>query len=491
MKAKRAPVVIKLLSLLLCSLGIMMLLPFSWALLENETALNTKIVFGSLSLIGIAYGCSTFFMRKVWRTAKMFRMRDGFITVMLAWLVMVIYSAMPYLLTGCVPSFTDAFYESMSGYTTTGSSIIPDVSVVPQSILLWRAMTQWIGGIGIIVFLIAALPAMGLAGNALFAAEVTGPVEDKVTPRIKDAAKNLCYVYLSLSVAEWILLIIAGMPVFDAICYTMSTVATGGFSTQVDSAASYSAAIQYIITVFMFLSGINYMMYYLLIKKQFRRVAINEELRVYAVYMLLVCVGTAIALFFTSDVGLDAEESFRHASFQCVSIATTTGFVSAEFTTWAPGIRLVLLLLMFVGACAGSSTGAIKTSRFVLMIKNTMLEFKRAAHPRAVLPLKYSGVVLGQETVRRVFAFFFLYILVFLFGSIIFAFCGYDFETSFSLSASSLGNVGPAMGQICGMCAVDTLPALAKWVSAILMLIGRLGIFTVLIMAVPSFWKNS
>lgn len=490
MKNKSTAIIVKLLSLLLGMVGIMMLLPFLWAWFTHETACATRPVFGGLALLGILIGLSSRYMRKVWRHTAAFRVRDGFLTVVLAWLVMAVFSALPYYLTGLTDSFSDAFYESVSGFTTTGSSVFQDPSVLPESVLLWRALTQWIGGLGIIIFMIAALPAMGLAGYALFAAEMTGSMDHRSQPRLKDTAKIICAVYIILTFAETILLGLAGMSFHDACCHALSTVATGGFSTYPDSLVSASPLVQYIVLLFMFLSGINYMMYYFMIKKQFTRVARDEELRVYGIYMLALCLLASVALYLSTSGKLEAEEAFRLAAFQCVSIGTTTGFVSSDFSLWPAGLQWVLLSLMVVGACSGSSTGAMKLSRFVLMFKNTLLEFKRAAHPRAVLPLKYNGRVLGQEVIRQVLAFFFLYVLVGMVGAVCFAFCGFDLVTSFAISFSSMSNIGPVTGQVCSLCAVTDYPAIAKWLSMWLMLVGRLGLFTVLLIGMPSFWKN-
>lgn len=490
MKNKNTAIIVKLLSLLLGMVGLMMVMPFLWACFSGETAYPTRAVFGGLSAVGILIGLSSQYMRKVWRYAAAFRMRDGFLTVVLAWLVMALFSCLPYYLTGLTDSFTDALYESVSGFTTTGSSVFQDPSVLPESILLWRALTQWIGGLGIIIFMIAALPAMGLAGYALFAAEMTGSMDHRFQPRLKDTAKIICGVYLTLTLTETVLLRIAGLSFHDALCHALSTVATGGFSTYPDSLVSASPLVQYIVLLFMFLAGINYMMYYFLLKKQFTRVRRDEELRAYGMYMAVLCLLASVALYLSSSGQMRAEEAFRLGAFQCVSIGTTTGFVSSDFSLWPAGLQWVLLSIMVVGACSGSSTGAMKISRFVLMFKNMLLEFKRAAHPRAVLPLKYNGRVLGQEVIRQVLAFFFLYVLVCMAGAVFFAFCGFDLVTSFAISFSSMSNIGPVTGQVCSLCSVTDFPVAAKWVSMWLMLVGRLGLFTVLLMGMPSFWKN-
>lgn len=490
MKNKNVAIIIKLLGILLGMLGLAMIIPFVWAWWNGETAHHTVLVFGCLASVGLLTGFSSNYMRKVWRHAASFRVSDGFLTVGAAWLLMALFSALPYYLTGLSNSFSDALYESISGLTTTGSSIFQDPSVLPESILLWRALTQWIGGLGVIIFMIAALPAMGLAGYALFAAEMTGGMDHRSTPRLKDTAKIICWVYLSLTLVETLLLRAAGMSYHAAICHSFSTVATGGFSTYSDCLVSTTPLVQYIILIFMFLSGINYMMYYFLIKRQFTRVSQDEELRAYGVYMLVLCLLASVALYLSFSGNMKAEEAFRLAAFQCVSIGTTSGFVSSDFSLWPAGLQWILLCIMVVGACSGSSTGAMKLSRFVLLFKNMSLEFKRAAHPRAVLPLKYNGRVLGQEVVRQTLAFFFLYVLICMAGAVFFAFCGFDLITSFAISFSSVSNIGPVTGQVCSLCAVTDYPVAAKWVSMWLMLVGRLGLFTALLICMPSFWKN-
>ncbi|MEG1499084.1 MAG: TrkH family potassium uptake protein [Bacteroidales bacterium] len=485
-KHRRIFVIIKILGSLIGILGAFMLIPLAISWYKGESDTNAF-----LFSIGICFSIGAMVQiikTRNWRNLY-FQNKDGFLTVTLAWLLMVLCGSLPFLFSGSVTNITDACFESMSGFTTTGSTVFSSVESLPHGILLWRALSQWIGGIGVIVFFVAALPMMGLAGNALFVAEITGPIKDKINPRIKSTAKMLCIVYFAITLVEIIALIIAGMSVFDAICHSFSTVATGGFSTKNASAAAFSPSIQYILMLFMFLSGINFSLYYFVIKRDFKWVCKNEELKTYILYVLISGIAVSAALYFFVN-NYATEQSFREGFFQCISLITTTGFVSAEFNYWPNGIRMILLLLLFAGACAGSSSGGIKVVRILLMIKNAILEFKRASHPRAVLPLKMSGMVVKTDTVRRILAFFFLYIAVFLFGILGFSIMGYNVETSFGIAASSMGNVGPSFGEICSMCSVGILSIPAKWLAIFLMLVGRLEVFTVLILLVPSFWKN-
>ena len=440
--------------------------------------------------------------------SKQVKKREGYLIVTLGWVLMSLSGTLPYLFSGTIPYFTNAFFETISGYTTTGASILNDIESLPRGILFWRSTTHWIGGMGIIVLTIAILPLLGIGGMELFAAESPGPSADKLHPRITDTAKRLWYIYLGLTVAEAIFLKLAGMSVFDAINHAMSTLSTGGFSTKNASIAHWNdnPLIQYIIIVFMFIAGVNFVLSYFAFKGKINKVLTDEEFKTYFFNILGFSILVALVIYFRADVSKLATESqliahpmvlgelesaFRHGLFQVTAIITTTGFVTADFTIWAPSLTVLFFVFMFFGASSGSTAGGVKIVRHIIMLKNGFLEFKRTIHPNAIIPVRYNNKSISQTIVFNIIAFFVLYLVVFAIGALGFGFLGLDYATALGGAASSLGNVGPAFGQLSPVNNFDTLPDLGKWWSAFLMLLGRLELFTVLILFTPYFWKNS
>ena len=437
---------------------------------------------------------------------KKINKQEGYIIVTLGWILMSLSGSLPYLFSESIPTFTNAFFETISGYTTTGASILNDIENMPKGILFWRSTTHWIGGMGIIVLTIAVLPLLGIGGMQLFAAEAPGPSADKLHPRITDTAKRLWYIYLGLTAAEALLLKVAGMSVFDAINHAMSTLSTGGFSTKNDSIAHWNdtPAIQYIITVFMILAGTNFVLSYFAFKGKLKKIIKDEEFKAYMFNILGIGIIVGLIIFFRADVSKMAtetqliahpmingqlESAFRHAFFQVASVITTTGFVTADFTVWTPFLTTLFFILMFFGASAGSTSGGVKFVRHIIMIKNGVLEFKRSIHPNAIIPVRYNSKTVSQDIVFNIMAFFILYLILFALGAIVFGIMGLDFVTALGGSASSLGNVGPAFGQLSPVNNFNALPSAGKWWSAFLMLLGRLELFTVLILFTPYFWK--
>jgi trk system potassium uptake protein TrkH len=428
--------------------------------------------------------------------------REGYIVVAFGWLVMALSGTIPYLLTGSIANFTDAFFETMSGYTTTGATILNDIEIVPKGVLFWRSLTHWIGGMGIIVLAVAILPLLGIGGMQMFAAEAPGPSADKLHPRITDTAKRLWLIYFGYTVAETILLQVAGMSFFDAINHSMCTLSTGGFSTKNASVAYWNGQpiIQYIIIVFMFLAGTNFVLSYFAFKGKVQKVIRDEELKLYFKFIVIFTIIAALIIYFKADLSEStiehpmvwgkAESSFRHALFQVISVITTTGFITADYTLWTPFLMIFFFGLMFLGGSAGSTSGGVKVVRHLLLIKNGFLEFKRALHPNAILPVRYNGKAVSGDIVFNILAFFILYMLSFILGALVFSMFEIDFMSSIGLSASSLGNVGPALNNFGPVNNYDALPALAKWWASFLMLIGRLELFTVLILLTPFFWRN-
>ncbi len=415
---------------------------------------------------------------------------------------MSLTGTLPYLVTEAIPSFTDAFFETMSGYTTTGASILNDIEVIPKGVLFWRSITHWIGGMGIIVLAIAILPLLGVGGMQLFAAEAPGPGGDKLHPRITDTAKRLWLIYVGYTAAETILLQVAGMSFFDAINHALSTLSTGGFSTKNASVAHWNdnPAIQYIIIFFMFLAGTNFVLSYFMFKGKVSKIMQDEEFRLYFRFIVIFTLIAAVLIYFRADVSQssiehpmvfgEGESAIRHGLFQVLAIVTTTGFVTADYTMWTPFLTVFFFGLMFLGGSAGSTAGGVKVVRQLILIKNGFLEFKRALHPNAIVPVRYNGKSVSGDIVFNILGFFILYMLSFIVGALVFSMFQIDFTSAIGLSASSLGNVGPALGDFGPVNNYAALPPLGKWWASFLMLIGRLELFTVLILLTPFFWRN-
>jgi trk system potassium uptake protein TrkH len=428
--------------------------------------------------------------------------REGYIVVTFGWIIMTLSGTLPYILTGTIPNFSNAFFETMSGYTTTGATIFNDIEILPQGILFWRSLTHWIDGMGIIVLAIAILPLLGIGGMQLFAAEAPGPSADKLHPRITDTAKRLWLIYVGYTIAETILLQVAGMTFFDAINHSMCTLSTGGFSTKNASMAYWNdqPIIQYIVIVFMFLAGTNFVLSYFAFKGKIQKIFKDEEFKLYFKFIAVFTIIAACIIYFRADLTVssishpmvfgEAESAFRHALFQVLTIVTTTGFVTADYTLWTPFLTVFFFGLMFLGGSAGSTSGGVKVVRHLLMIKNGFVEFKRTLHPNAVLPVRYNKKAISGDIVFNILAFFILYMLSFIVGALGFSMLGLDFDSAVGVAASSLGNVGPALGDFGPVDNFYNMPTLGKWWCSFLMLIGRLELFTVLILFTPFFWRN-
>ncbi len=442
------------------------------------------------------------FMLSSMKHKKEMNKREGYIVVALGWVIMTLSGALPYILTGAIPNFTNAFFETMSGYTTTGASILNDIEAMPEGILFWRSLTHWIGGMGIIVLAVAILPLLGIGGMELFAAEAPGPSADKLHPRITDTAKRLWLIYFGYTAAETILLQVAGMSFFDAINHAMCTLSTGGFSTKNASVAYWNGQpiIQYIIILFMFLAGTNFVLSYFAFKGKVQKIIDDDEFKLYFKFIVVFTAISALIIYFRADVSSssinhpmvwgEGESAFRHALFQVLSVITTTGFVTADYTLWTPFLVVFFFGLMFLGGSAGSTAGGVKVVRQLILIKNGFLEFKRTLHPNAILPVRYNKKAISGDIVFNILAFFILYMLSFVIGALGFSIMGIEFESAIGLAASTLGNVGPALGDFGPVNNYSALPSLAQWWASFLMLIGRLELFTVLILFTPFFWRN-
>lgn len=477
-------VVLHVLGLLLLFNGLFILLCLPASIYFNIDDL-VPIGFSATATLGV--GMMTYALTRSSEKPNI-RKREGFLIVTLGWVVMALSGTLPYIMSGSVTGFTDAFFETMSGYTTTGASIINDLDAIPRDILLWRSMTQWIGGMGIIVLAVAILPVLGIGGMQLFVAESPGLKPDKLAPKIRDTAKRLWLVYVGLTAAELVLLKVAGMTWYDSLNHALTTMATGGFSTYNSSAAEFSPAIQYIIIVFMFLAGTSFTLTYFGLTGQFKKMLQNEEFKFYAGTVVLVSVISTIVVASVIDDGV--EKAFRDSLFQVISLITTTGFVSADYTGWTPFLTIVFFMLLFIGGSAGSTAGGVKVVRHIILFKNSFLELKRQLHPSAIIPVRLNKRAIDQSITYNVVAFIMMYILIFALGSIIMTTLGVDFDTALGAVATSLGNVGPGIGHVGPTDNFAWLSAGAKWFLSILMLIGRLELFTVLILFTPYFWRK-
>ena len=456
---------------------------------------------GVSALVSIFVGLSAMFFTR--HHEKDISQKEGYLIVTLGWVFMVLSGMLPYAISGEIKGFENCFFETMSGYTTTGASILNDIESLPEGILLWRSLTHWIGGMGIIVLAVAILPLFGIGGMQLFSAESPGPSADKVKPKIADTAKRLWLIYFGYTVSETILLKVAGMGWFDATNHALSTLSTGGFSTKNASLAYWndSPFIQYIVIIFMFLAGMNFVVSYFAFKGKIQNVLHNEEFKWYFFFIVGFTAITSLSIYFFSDPSLasidypmvlgQAESAFRHGMFQVLAIITTTGFVTADYTLWTPLLTVLFFGLFFLGGSAGSTSGGVKVIRHIIMIKNGFQEFRRILHPNAVLPVRYKGSSVDQKIVYNILGFFIFYALSFILGAVVFASTGLDFETAIGASASSLGNVGPAFGELSPVDNFASLSVFGKYWSSFLMLIGRLELFTVLILFTPYFWKNT
>lgn len=451
---------------------------------------DEAVVEDLLLTVGIMVGTGTFLSYLCRKAGRDVSRKDGYIVVSLIWVIFSLFGSLPYMLSGYIPDFTDAFYETMSGFTTTGSSILCNIESLPNSLLFWRALTHWIGGLGIVFFTVAVFPIFGLGDMHLFAAESVGPMRAKLHPRISVTARWILTVYIGLTVIATVAFYFSGMGWFDAVCHSMSTVATGGFSTKQESIAAFaSPLIEYVTVLFMFLGGVSLSLQYLLIfkgrpKELFR----DTEFRTYFSIVVVFTVVVAIGLYITRP--LDAEASFRTSLFQVVSIVTTTGFATDDYTLWAPLLWLMLCGLMFVGACSGSTSGAMKCARIATLFKVMWNEFKRIVHPNAVIPVRMAGKIVPANVQSAILAYTVIYMFVVIVGLVVNMAFGLDFMNAFGLSAATVGNVGPALGNYGPMDSLGLLPDGVKWFCTFQMLVGRLEFFAVLLLLTPVFWKR-
>ncbi|MBU2506275.1 MAG: TrkH family potassium uptake protein [Bacteroidetes bacterium] len=477
-------VIFKIIGFLLILDGLFMFAGIPFSLYYNDNDVFTLLACGAgTSLIGLV----TFYLTR--NTDKEIRKREGYIVVSLGWVAMSIFGALPFVIHGSIPNYTDAFFETMSGFTTTGASILNDIESLPHGLLLWRSLTQWIGGMGIIVLSLAILPILGIGGMQMFAAEVPGPTKDKIHPRVRETAKRLWGIYLLFTLLEVFLLMLGGMNFFDSINHSFTTMATGGFSTKQASIAHYqSPYIHYIIIIFMFIAGTNFTLHYHILHGKISVLSKNAEFKFYLKIVIVAALAVSTALIVMNIYGV--EKSFRDSLFQVVSIITTTGFITADYEIWGSFFQVFFFLLLFVGGCAGSTGGGIKVVRHYLLVKNGFSELRRLIHPRAVIPVRYNNQSVPNEIISNVMAFFLFYIFIFVIGTMVMSLVGLDFLSAMGSVATSIGNVGPAIGSVGPSFNFSHIPDFGKWFLSFLMLMGRLELFTVLLIFSPAFWKS-
>ncbi|MGE5594256.1 MAG: TrkH family potassium uptake protein [Betaproteobacteria bacterium] len=415
--------------------------------------------------------------------------KECFAIVALGWVAAATVGALPFVLYGTLPSFTDAFFEAMSGFTTTGATMIADIEAQPHGILFWRSFLHWLGGMGIIVLFIAVLPSFGLEGARLFRVEVPGPVPERLEPRIRETAKALWRIYAGMSVAEIVLLCLGGMTLFDSVTHTFATVSTGGFSTKTASIGAWqSPFIQSTIILFMLAAGGNFALYFRALHGRHGAVFRDAQLRFYLAIVLIATCVVALSLYFSRSSGLVS--AVQDAAFQVSSVITTTGFTTADFDAWPSLAKGVLLALMFIGGCTGSTSGAIKVARVLMVFKHGYREVHRLIHPKAISVAKLNGEAIRPDVLNNVLGFVFLYIFVFVSASLVMTAVGLDMASACSSVAATLGNVGPGLRLVGPMYTYALVPVLGKWVLSLCMLLGRLELYPVLVLLVPSFWRR-
>ncbi len=482
----RPAVVAKVLSLLCAIVSLFMVFPILWSLADGSGDL-----FPLLWGMGAGLGVSALLF-VVGSKAKVgdLGLREAFAVVSLSWVLASAIAGIPYLLNGTVPTYTGAFFEAMSGFTTTGATVLTDIQSNPRGILFWRDLTQWLGGMGIIVLSLAVLPFLKVGGMQLYKAEVPGPMPEKITPRVHQTALLLWGVYLLLSLLQTSALLLGGMSLFESLTHTFGTMATGGFSPLNRSIGQYgNAYFEWVIILFMFLAGTNFVLHFLLLRGDLGAWWRNEEFRFY-VKLLAVAVLLAAAFLFSSGTYEKLSDSIRYGAFQVVSIVTTTGFVTADFGLWPNFLQYLLLLLMFVGGCAGSTVGGIKSMRIMVLVKHVKAELQRLLHPRAIFTVRIGGKVLEREVISSVTAFFVMYIGLFALAAMAMAALGLDVLTAIASAAAAIGNIGPALGSVGPSSNYAHVPAAGKWILSFCMLLGRLEIYTVMMLFLPGTWRR-
>ncbi len=478
--------VLRVLAILLALIALFMLLPAGVAWYYGETDLIgsflTPIVF-------VLMGAALIFALTR-RTERVLAPREGFLLVALSWIGAAAVGAVPAWLSGEIPRYVDAFFETMSGFTTTGATILTNIEALPRALLFWRSLTHWLGGMGIIVLTVAIFPLLGVGGLQLMKAEAPGPSVDKITPKVTETAKILWLIYLGLTVAQTVLLMLGGLDLYEALTHTFGTLATGGFSPKNASVGHYTSAyVHIVVTVFMVMAGTNFILYYKLLTGRFRSVLQDSELKAY--FGIYAVVTLVIALILTQAGSYSGfGESLRFAGFQAASILTTTGYATDDFALWPAAAQAVLFSLMFLGGCAGSTGGGMKIVRILTLAKQGVHEMKYLIHPRGVFHISLNGQSVKKSIVYAISGFVFLYIILLLITSLVVASGGYDLVTSFTTALATLGNIGPGFGAIAPTENYAFFQDYIKWYLSFIMMTGRLEVFTILVIFTPHFWRD-
>ncbi len=411
--------------------------------------------------------------------------KDAYLTVTLSWLTISLVGCLPYIFSGAIPLFINAFFESVSGFTTTGSSILTEIESLPKSILFWRSLTHWIGGIGIIVLVILLMPMLQIGGYHLFTLESS--MQEKIVPKTKSAGYRLLLIYVALTFIETVLLLFGGMDLFESVCHAFGTIATGGFSPKNNSIGDYSPYIQYVVMIFMLLSGMNFIIHFFLVNREFEKIRANEEVKFYLVVVLLIGFFMTFTLFFQMDKPF--ELSFREGFFQVISVVTCTGYATADYLQWPRYAWIILFFAMFLGGSTGSTAGGIKMARHLVLYKNISRTFRQLISPNAVLSVRLNGNAIQEESNVSILTFMIIYLAVFVVGTVLLVLMGVDWKTSGGSAATCMAGIGPGIGTVGPAANFAHLPALAKVLLTMLMLLGRLEIYTILILFTRNFWK--
>lgn len=473
--------ILRTLGIVLCFEGALMVAPLICAIIYKEPE-----VFDFLKsiLICLSFGGLLLLLKT---NNKNIYSKDGFVIVALSWIVMSLFGALPFVISGAVPNYFDALFEATSGFTTTGASVIADVETLPKSINFWRCFTHWIGGMGVLVFLVALLPLSGGNNLYLMKAESTGPAVSKLVPKVRSSAKILYGIYIGLSIMLFILLLVGGMNIFDALIHTFGTAGTGGFGIRNNSVAGYSSYHQIVITVFMALFGIDFSVYYLLLLGKFKFMLQSDEVKT---YIGIILISTLIICINCVNMFENVWASLKHSAFQVSSIITTTGFSTCDFDSWPALSKSILVLLMFVGACAGSTGGGIKVSRILIYLKSIKKEIAIAAHPQLTKKIQMNGRTIEHETVRGVNVYMAAYLVVFVASILLVSLDNLDFTTNFTAIAATLNNIGPGLSLVGPTSNFSVFSDLSKFVLTFDMLIGRLEVFPMLVLFSPYTWKK-
>lgn len=476
-------------SMVLYILGFMLKFESAFLLLPSIVGLIYKEDTAALSYVLIAALCLVLgiLLTRKKPTCPNLYTRDGFVSVALSWIVMSIFGAIPFVLAGDIPSYVDALFETISGFTTTGASILPDVEAVSHASTFWRCFTHWVGGMGVFVFIMAILPLMGGSTMQLMKAESPGPSVSKLVPHVKDTAKILYAIYIAITLIEIILLCAFGMPIFDALCTGFGTAGTGGFGIKNSSMGGYSPAIQIIVTIFMILSGINYSFYFCILSKKVKDAFHIEEVRW---YLLIILVAACAIIYDTRQIYASLGETARHAFFQVGSIITTTGFATTDFDLWPSMSKTILVILMFIGACAGSTGGGMKISRLVILFKTIKKELSLIVHPREIRKIRMDDHVVEHSTLRSTNVFLVIYFVLLLSSTLLISIDEFDFTTNFTAVVSALNNIGPGLNQVGPTQNFSIFSAFSKFVLMFDMLAGRLELFPMMVLLMPSTWKR-